>query len=94
MAQARKLSADQVKSLIEQYTEGPDLGFLGEPGVNVLRLNLALDGRETGDRGRENDRSGGLGTEKSSASGMRGHKIEILRSLRSLRMTELGMVFD
>lgn len=43
VAQARKLNANQVKSLIEQYTEGPDLGFLGEPGVNVLRLNLALD---------------------------------------------------
>lgn len=33
----------KVKSLIEQYTEGPSLGFLGEAGVNVLRLNLALD---------------------------------------------------
>ncbi len=43
VAQARKLSANQVKNLMEQYTEGPDLGFLGEPGVNVLRLNLALD---------------------------------------------------
>jgi K+-transporting ATPase ATPase C chain len=43
VAQARNLSAYKVKSLIEQYTEGPDLGFLGEPGVNVLRLNLALD---------------------------------------------------
>ena len=43
VAQTRKLSADQVKSLIQQYTAGPDLGFLGEPGVNVLRLNLALD---------------------------------------------------
>ena len=43
VAQARKLSADQVKGLIDQYTAGPDLGFLGEPGVNVLRLNLALD---------------------------------------------------
>jgi K+-transporting ATPase ATPase C chain len=43
VAQARKLSEDQVKGLLQKYTEGPDLGFLGEPGVNVLRLNLALD---------------------------------------------------
>lgn len=43
VAQARKLSATQVKNLIEQNTAGPDLGFLGEPGVNVLQLNLALD---------------------------------------------------
>ena len=49
VAQARKLSADQVKSLMDKYTEGPDLGFLGDPRVNVLRLNLALD--RTGDRG-------------------------------------------
>ncbi|MGB8991170.1 MAG: K(+)-transporting ATPase subunit C [Desulfobaccales bacterium] len=43
VAKARKLSEDQVKALIQEYTEGPDLGFLGEPGVNVLRLNLALE---------------------------------------------------
>jgi K+-transporting ATPase ATPase C chain len=43
VAQARKLSGDKVKKLIQDATEGPDLGFLGEPGVNVLRLNLALD---------------------------------------------------
>ena len=43
VAQARKLSADKVNRLIQEVTEGPDLGFLGEPGVNVLRLNLALD---------------------------------------------------
>ncbi|MGA7578105.1 MAG: K(+)-transporting ATPase subunit C [Desulfobaccales bacterium] len=43
VAQTRKLSEDQVKGLLQKYTEGPDLGFLGEPGVNVLRLNLALD---------------------------------------------------
>jgi K+-transporting ATPase ATPase C chain len=43
VAQARKMSAGRVQNLIEQYTAGPDLGFLGEPGVNVLRLNLALD---------------------------------------------------
>jgi potassium-transporting ATPase KdpC subunit len=43
VAKARKLSEPQVKSLIEKYTDAPDLGFLGEPGVNVLRLNLALN---------------------------------------------------
>jgi K+-transporting ATPase ATPase C chain len=45
VAQARQVSADKVKRLMEDFTEGPDLGFLGEPGVNVLRLNLALDAR-------------------------------------------------
>ena len=43
VAQARKLSAGEVTRLIQDLTEGPDLGFLGEPRVNVLRLNLALD---------------------------------------------------
>ena len=43
VAQARNLSLAQVKSLVQQYTEGPDWGLLGEPGVNVLRLNLALE---------------------------------------------------
>ena len=43
VAKTRKLSADKVKRLIQDFTEGPDLGFLGDPGVNVLRLNLALD---------------------------------------------------
>jgi potassium-transporting ATPase KdpC subunit len=43
VAGARKASVDQVKALISQYTDGPDLGFLGDPGVNVLRLNIALD---------------------------------------------------
>ena len=43
VAQARNLSMDKVKRLIQDATEGPDLGFLGEAGVNVLRLNLALD---------------------------------------------------
>jgi potassium-transporting ATPase KdpC subunit len=46
VAQARKLSADKVNKIIQNCTEGPDLGFLGDPGVNVLRLNLALDALE------------------------------------------------
>lgn len=45
VAQARNLSEPLLAGLLEKYTEGPDLGFLGEAGVNVLRLNLALDGR-------------------------------------------------
>jgi K+-transporting ATPase ATPase C chain len=45
VAAARRISPEQVESLIMENTEGPDLGFLGEPGVNVLKLNLALDAR-------------------------------------------------
>jgi K+-transporting ATPase ATPase C chain len=45
VVKARGASLDQVKQLIAESTEGPDLGFLGEPGVNVLRLNIALDQR-------------------------------------------------
>jgi K+-transporting ATPase ATPase C chain len=43
VAQARGLSKDIVLKEIKLYTEGRDLGFLGEPRVNVLMLNLALD---------------------------------------------------
>lgn len=45
VARARGLAADQVRLLIAQFTAGRDLGFLGEPGVNVLLLNRALDQR-------------------------------------------------
>jgi K+-transporting ATPase ATPase C chain len=43
VAMARKLSVEKVEALVEQATERPVFGLLGEPGVNVLRLNLALE---------------------------------------------------
>ena len=43
IAQARGVSKDQVQQVIGAHTEGRDLGLLGEPRVNVLAVNLALD---------------------------------------------------
>jgi K+-transporting ATPase ATPase C chain len=43
IAKARGVSVDQVNQLIARFTEGPDLGLLGEPRVNVLKLNLEMD---------------------------------------------------
>jgi len=45
VAKARGVSPDQVMGLVAGLTAGPELGVLGEPRVNVLRLNLALDQR-------------------------------------------------
>lgn len=43
IAKARNLGAEKVRELVRAHTDKAGLGFLGEPGVNVLRLNLALD---------------------------------------------------
>jgi K+-transporting ATPase ATPase C chain len=45
IAAARHTDVDKVREVVKQYTDGPDLGFLGDPGVNVLRVNIALDNK-------------------------------------------------
>ena len=45
VAKARGASVDQISKVIAQFTEPPSLGLLGDPRVNVLKLNLALDER-------------------------------------------------
>ncbi len=51
VAKARELPEDEVRAMIERYTARPDFGILGEPGINVLSLNMALDAIASGATG-------------------------------------------
>jgi hypothetical protein len=66
VAAARKMSEDAVRKLVQESTEGRQFGLLGEPRVNVLRLNLALDRLQTTEGSIDNQR-GCLGTSAARA---------------------------
>ena len=48
VAKARNLAEDKIKALVESHIDRPDLGVFGEPRVNVLSLNMALDALSPG----------------------------------------------
>jgi potassium-transporting ATPase KdpC subunit len=45
VAKARSMSEEDLKKLVDQCTDGRDFGILGEPGVNIIKLNLTLDNK-------------------------------------------------
>jgi len=47
VAREREMSEAEVRQFVQAHTQGRQFGFLGEPGVNVLELNLALDARSS-----------------------------------------------
>ncbi len=51
IAMLRGIKVEKIKELIDKYTEGRIIGILGEPVVNVLKLNLALDNYVTNSKG-------------------------------------------
>jgi K+-transporting ATPase ATPase C chain len=58
VAEARGLPEDALRDLVRAHTEGRFLGVLGEPRVNVLLLNLALDHERSGNHGKQERRQG------------------------------------
>ena len=58
VAEERGLSLERVLELVDDNTDGRGLGVLGEPGVNVLELNHALDGLERPEADRRSQNAG------------------------------------
>lgn len=59
VGKARGVRPDQIKPLVAEFTSRPDLGFLGEPRVNILKLNVALDRRFPASKSQSMDANAG-----------------------------------